>query len=286
MLKKIWIKISTVNLSIRVKLILSFCAIIIVLLLSTGIAVVEYSSMSNYVSGLISGNINSMNMAKKLNEQGIKHNVDILLYLSQDSNNKLNKPKFSQDNLHSNFSTLKNKLLTKNTRFLADSVFFSYIDYLAEATNLESKQKDTTVDVKTWYFNTLQPKFNKLEDDMTKLSSAIYNDLQKNSFRFDRGFYRSIIPGIVAIGVSILLIILLLFFILSYYVNPLSNMLKGLYNFRAFDKKYSVKFEGDDELEEINRRITELSNENTQMSKLIRTLKAKIKKANELQDNS
>ena len=97
-------------------------------------------------------------------------------------------------------------------------------------------------------------------------ASAIHDDL--NSV-----YYRSLIPGIVTMGVGILLVLMLLFFLLSFYVNPIYKMLDSLKAYRTNDKKYNYRFDGDDQLAELNEDITELANENQMLRQRITALK-------------
>ena len=101
----------------------------------------------------------------------------------------------------------------------------------------------------------------------------MYADLQENSEDFDRGFYRSIIPGIVAVAVGVILVLLLMFFITSFYVKPLKKMLDGLDEYRSMGRRYNYSFDGDDELAELNEGITELTEENRQYRRRIKLLK-------------
>ena len=101
----------------------------------------------------------------------------------------------------------------------------------------------------------------------------MYDDLQANSEDFDQGFYRSIIPVVVAVAVGILLVIMLMFFIISYYVNPLNKMLSGLDDYQASGRRYSYTFDGDDQLVELNEGITDLTEENRQYRRRIKLVK-------------
>ncbi|MBQ6672622.1 MAG: hypothetical protein IJM73_05320, partial [Spirochaetales bacterium] len=123
------------------------------------------------------------------------------------------------------------------------------------------------------YFDRLQPKYNRLRGDIDALSAGMYNDLKKNSLTFERGFYRSVIPGFVAMLVGLLLVVLLLFFILSYYVNPVYKMLDALKNYRVYNKKYTYTFEGDDQLTELNSGIAEMAAENHELRKRLSALR-------------
>ena len=132
------------------------------------------------------------------------------------------------------------------------------------------------IDTREWYFNRLQPRYKRLHSDIDALSTAIYNELQRNSATFERGFYRSVIPGAVAVGVGLVLIILLMFFINSYYVSPIRKIVGGLDNYRSFNKKYNVTFDGNDELNEINTGITEVTAENQQMRQRVKAMRERM----------
>ena len=234
MLTRIKNRLGGFRLSMRMKLILSLSAIAVVLLLSSIISILEYRSMRNYVSALIADDINSF-------------------LASCDS--------------------LKATMTEKKLVPLADSVLYSYSAYMLTSLELEKVILSDFIDSRTWYFERLQPVFGRLREDIDDLSTAIYNDLEKNSATFERGFYRSIIPGTVAVAVGILLVLLLLFFILIYYVNPLRKMLDGLDNYRSYNRRYNYSFDGDDELSELNAGITELTEENRQVRRRLLDLK-------------
>lgn len=112
------------------------------------------------------------------------------------------------------------------------------------------------------------------------MNTAIYNELRKNSETFERGFYRSIIPGAVAVAVGLLMVLLLMFFLMVYYVNPIYRMLGGLNNYRSFGSKYSYTFDGDDQLSELNDGITELTGENIQLRKRIKAMRDSLERWN------
>ena len=152
-----------------------------------------------------------------------------------------------------------------------------------DAAEIENVLDSPFIDSRSWYFNRLQPSFAQLSSDIDALETAIYHDLEKNSKTFERGFYRSIIPGIVAVAVGLLLVFLLLLFILAYYVTPLKKMLSSLEGYRSYNKKYTYTFDGDDELLKLNEGITELSSENLQLRKRLKDLKSKV--SDELEGN-
>lgn len=269
-LGKIRNRLANRRLSMRAKLTLGMSAIAVVLVVSSIILWMEYRSMSSYVSGLIADNINSINVAQKLSEVTNTYNLDILSVIGDDS---ARLPNFNQEEFVAKCDSLKKNLTSVNLLPLADSVMYSYAAYMLTTLELEDVLLSDFIDSRTWYFDRLQPKYNRLRGDIDKLSAGMYNDLKKNSLTFDRGLFRSIIPGFVAELVGLLLVVLLLFFILAFYVNPIYKMLDHLKNYRSYNKKYTYTFEGDDQLSELNSGISEMAAENHQLRKRLSALR-------------
>ena len=274
MFRKLADRLKEFRLTMRMKLTLSLSAIAVTLLVSSVISIMEYYKMSNYVSDLIADNIRSVNVAQKLSEVTNKYNLDLLTVIGDDAVSTL--PDFHQKEFMAHCDSLRNSLTSDKMVPLTDSVVYAYSAYMLTSLELNDVLLSDFIDTRAWYFDRLQPKFKRLNYYIDVLNGAIYDDLKKNSLTFQRGFYRSIIPGAVAVGVGLLLVLMLLFFLLVYYVNPIYRMLAGLKNYRAFNKKYSYTFEGDDQLAELNDGITELAGENQMLRKRVANLRAKV----------
>ena len=259
------------RLSLKAKTVLALSSIAVVLIGSGIISIVEYRRMSNYVSDMIAEDINSINVAQKLSAVTDNYNLQILAVIGDDTLNSL--PDFDQQGFVSYCDSLRSSFSGENVLPLTDSVLYSYSAYMLTSLELEQVVQSDFIDSRTWYFERLQPSFNRLSGDIDRLSQAMYDDLQANSEDFDRGFYRSIIPGIVAVSVGIILVLLLMFYIISYYVNPLNKMLAGLDDYRTTGRRYGCTFDGDDQLAELNEGITELTEENRQYRRRIKLLK-------------
>ena len=259
-------KARALKLSLKAKLVLSLLSIVAILLVSSVISVMEYSRMSNYVSELIADDISSINVANRLADMSNTYNLEILEAIGEGAGSRL--PDFDDEYFKTNCERLRMSHTINQAYPMADSVMYSYAAYMLTSLEFESVVQSDFIDNRAWYFG-------RLQSDIDNLTRAIYEDLQENSATFDRGFYRSIIPGIVAVGVGLMLVLMLMFFILSYYVNPLYRMLEGLSAYRSSDKKYTVSFEGDDQLVELNDGISELAGENQQLRRRVRDLRKK-----------
>ncbi len=274
MFRKLADRVKGMKLSMRMKLTLSLSAIAVSLLVSSVISIMEYYRMSNYVSDLIADNIKSINVAQKLAEVANQYNLDLLTVIGDDSVNTL--PDFRQQEFMDHCDSLRSSLMSSKMLPLTDSVVYAYSAYMLTSLELDDVLLSDFIDTRSWYFDRLQPQFRRLNNYIDVLNGAIYADLEKNSLTFQRGFYRSIIPGAVAVGVGLLLVLMLLFFLLVYYVNPIYRMLAGLNAYRSVNRKYSYTFEGDDQLAELNDGVTELVRENQMLRRRVSNLRAKL----------
>ena len=274
MVRKVSDSLKERRLSMRAKLTLSLSAIAVTLLVSSVISIMEYSRMSHYVSDLMADNVRSINVAQKLSEVTSKYNLDILSVIGDDAISTL--PDFHQREFMNHCDSLRMSLVPAKMMPLTDSVVYAYSAYMLTSLELPDVLLSDFIDTRTWFFERLQPQYKRLNKYIDTLNDAIYDELKKNSETFQRGFYRSIIPGAVAVLVGLLLILMLLFFLLAYYVNPIYKMLSSLNNYRSFNKKYTYTFDGDDQLAELNDGITELTGENQQLRKRVSDLRAKI----------
>lgn len=271
MFEKLRKRIKGFKLSMRSKITLALSAIAVTLLMSSIISVLEYRRMSSYVSELIAGNIKSINVAQQLANVSNEYNLEILTVIGDESNNA--QPDFDQTSFMAYCDSLRASLSQRGMQHLADSVQYSYSAYMLTSMELPKVLESPFVDTRTWYFERLQPVYGRLRTDIDHLTTAIYQQLQHNSATFERGFYRSVIPSAVAISVGLMLVLMLLFFILVFYVNPIYKMLAALDNYRSLGKSYTLDFDGDDQLVQINEGIREITGENQQLRKRIKGLR-------------
>ncbi len=271
MFRKFRQRIRNLRLTLRMKITLSLSAIAVILLVSSILSILEYRSMSNYVSDLIADNIESINAAQQLSNVTDAYNLQILTVIGDENDNEL--PDFNRQAFLDHCDSLHVSLSSINMQHLADSVVYSWSAYMLTSLELPNVILSDFIDTRSWYFERLQPVYNRLHGDIDDLNTAIYKELQKNSATFERGFYRSVIPSAVTVAVGLMLVLLLLFYILTYYVNPIYKMLKGLDSYRSFNTQYNYTFEGDDQLKELNDGITELTEENRQLRRRIKGLR-------------
>ena len=259
------------RLSLRMKITLSMSAIAIVLLMSSIISILEYRRMSNYVSGMIADDIRNIHVAQRLVDAVDTYNLQVLAVIGDDNLSTL--PDFDRTGFLSHCDSLRAGFGEGKVVPMADSVLYAYSAYMLASMELEDVLQSNFIDTRDWYFTRLQPLFGRLRDYLDRLGGEMYADLQQNSENFDSGFYRSIIPGTVAVAVGILLVFLLMFFILVYYVNPIYKMNRSLGDFLKFRHRYTYTFDASDQLGDLNANVMELTEENRTLRRRISALR-------------
>ncbi len=281
MLQKFLRKLRGYRMSMRTKLTLGLGSIAAMLLLSSVISVLEYRRMSNYVSDLVAENIRNINVAQKLVSMCDEYNLKVLAAIGEE-HQVTSVPDFDRDAFMALCDGLRTSIASEEAFPLADSVVYAYSAYMLASLELPAVIASDFINTRDWYFNRLQPRYNRLRSDIERLSNAAYMDLQTNSMTFQDSFYRSIIPGIVSVGAGLVLVLLLLFFILAYYVNPVYRMLSALQNYTLTGSRYRCSFEGNDQLAALNDGIADVVEENVELRRRTKALRDEREKLIEM----
>ena len=253
------------------KLFFSLGSLAMILLLSSVISILEYRRMSDYVSELIAANIKSINLSQRLADLTQEYNDQMLAVVIQNDISMM--PDFNLDYFNAQSDSLTSSFTSSRMLPKVDSVVMSFDAFMKTSQMFDEVFLADTVNTGEWFFGSLQPTYMKLRQDLTYLNEVIYEDLRNNSSDFDAGFYRSIMPGIVAIGAGLLLIVLLFYFIMIYYVRPIYRMSDGIDGYRLSGRRHVYEFDGDDQLANVNAGVTELIDENVELKRRVKNLR-------------
>lgn len=257
--------------SMRRKLLFSVGSLAAILVLSGVISIIEYRRMSDYVSELIAANIKSITLSQKLSDITEAYNHQMLAVVVQNDITVM--PEFDLAHFNAQADSLKNSFTSHHALPMVDTVSVSFNSFIRTSMQFDEVFLADSVDTGEWFFGTLQPRYNKFRQDMGVLNDMIHSELMRNSEDFDDGFYRSIIPGVVSVGVGLVLILLFFFFTMVYYVNPIYKMSAGVNNYRLSGRKYCYEFDGDDQLANVNSGLEELIEENLELRRRIKALR-------------
>lgn len=263
----------------RLRLILGLGSVAAILLISGVISIIEYRRMSDYVSELISSNIKSINLSRRLADMTQEYDVQMLAVVLMNDISLM--PEFDLQFFQTQADSLKSSVTSMTSLPIVDTVATTFDKFMQTSLRFDEVFLADTVDTKEWFFGTLQPSYNDFRQEMDVLDNAIYEELRANSADFDAGFYRSIIPGVVSVGAGLVLIMLLMYFIMVYYVSPIYKMAAGVDNYRQVGKRYGVVFEGDDQLSNINDGLTEVIEENMELKGRVKELRDRIRTVQE-----
>ena len=259
--------------SMRVRLVRALGSIAAVLLLSGIISILEYRRMSDYVSELISSNIESINLSQRLADITREYDQQMLAVVVTNDIGLM--PHFDLEDFTAQADSLKASVKSPMGMEMVDSVVVSFDAFMRTSMKFDEVFLADSVDTGEWFFGTLQPRYNEFRDDINVLNESIHEDLQNNSANFDAGFYRSIIPGVVSVCAGLLMIFLLLYFIMVNYVNPIYRISDGIDAYKATGRVFKYVYDGDDQLANINTGVSDLTEENHELKRRIKALREK-----------
>lgn len=252
--------------AIKKKISLGFVVIGTILLVSSAISIYEFVRMRNTVSNLINDNIAAINTTRTLIEVSDEYNYNLLEGLGDESALLFTRDK--NDNRFSDYlNDLKDKFTTRQERQYADSVLFAYTTYIIIMNDAPKVWQGDYAGRRNWYFNKLHPVYMKLRGYLQKLTLTSQEALAENSLTMTDSFYRSIMPGVVAVMVGLVLVLLFNYFINLYFVNPLKRISEGIADYLNRKKSYNIIVDTDDELHMLNENVKELMEMNKKLTK-------------------
>jgi len=251
---------------IRKKISLGFVVIGVILFFSSVISVFEFNRMRHSVTNLMRDNINSINTSRMLLEITDEHNFTLLSKVIQDSS--INSTEILYDASFDKYITsIKKKFTSPSEISLVDSLtltYYNYLSVLGKAPDILLRDEKSRKD---WYLNELKPVYYNLRTYKKKLGLLTQQALAKNTEELQEAYYRSIMPGIIAVGAGLMLVLLFNYFINLYFISPILLISKGIRNYKDFKKSYNVQFDNDDEIQDLNGEIKGLIDENKNLKK-------------------
>jgi len=251
---------------LRKKISLGFVVIGAILFLSSIIAIFEFNRIRHSVTDLMKDNINSINTSRMLLELTDEYNFMLLSSVIMDST--LNSTEVVYDDRFEKYiGSIKSQFASEAEIATADSLSVAYKRYLAEISLASNIMKLSVSERKEWYNNKLMPVYKNLRNYKRQLGLLTQGALAKNTAGLQEGFYRSIMPGIIAVAAGIILVLLFNYFINLYFISPILLISRGLKSYKEFNKSYTVQFDNDDELQDLNEEVRSLIEEHKTLKK-------------------
>ena len=186
---------------IRKKISLGFVVIGVILFFSSVISVFEFNRMRYSVSNLMLDNINSINTSRMLLEITDEHNFTLLSKVIQNSSVKsteiLNDERFDKY-----IKSIKKNFTSQAEIAIVDSLTIAYSEYLSVISKAPAIMLKNVKIRNDWYSKELKPVYNNLRTYKNKLGLLTQQALIRNTDELQEAYYRSIMPGIIAVGNS------------------------------------------------------------------------------------
>lgn len=112
-----------------------------------------------------------------------------------------------------------------------------------------------------WFAETYKTVYYDLTSSIKNLMLSSQSMIDSESQKLERSAYRAIRPGIIALAIAIIIIIIFYYFINIFFIRPVLRMKDGLKGFLIAKIPFNVKFESNDEMDELRDYITELTGE-------------------------
>ncbi len=251
---------------IRRKISLGFVIIGVVLFISSVISVFEFSRMRQTVTNLMKDNINSINTSRLLLELTDEYNFELLSRVIKDSSVK-SVDIVPDDRLHKYLGNIRRGFASHEERVVADSLSQAYSDYISVINSTSDIMLKNLGERIKWYENELKPAYNNLNKYKKLLGLMTQAALAENAKELQEGYYRSIMPGIIAVGAGLMLVLLFNYFLNIYFISPIILISKGIKNYREYNKSYNVQLENDDELQDLNSGVKIIIDENKNLKR-------------------
>ena len=253
--------------SMKAKIWWALASITCILVLSSVISIIEYNRVSTSVSTLINNDVESLKLIKKLDFNADEFNLNVLDAIELDDSIPAEIP---SDGLISE-KFIETNLTDLSENIDVDTLLAAFDTCLEEYSSMARSgvlQKDS---LRVWYQQEFRPDYDLLKAEVKRVDTQLYTNLTFHSQSFQDAFYRSIVPGMVAMCSGLVLVFLLGYFFLSYYVHPILKMLHAIEAYSKLGRTYACKFDGDDQLAELNAEITDLVEENSTLKKRLKS---------------
>ncbi|MCK9304485.1 MAG: hypothetical protein M0P27_03700, partial [Bacteroidales bacterium] len=224
---------------IRKKVSLGFVVIGSILFFSSLVLIFEFNRMRKSVTTLMQENINSVNISRELTGMTDKYNLLLAGRMFDDSlSRKI--PVVYDAKFDKYISGIKRSFSSESANLIADSLQQAYAEYIAVLSHSEEIMKLEKHQQTQWYREILLPSYNKYRKFAGAIVEMTSDNLSGSTQEMQERYYRSIMPGVIAVGAGILLIILFNYFLNIYFINPLLSISKGIKSYRDYNKSYNV----------------------------------------------
>lgn len=239
---------------IRLKMMIGFLSLAVLLLISGVISYFELSSLTKSTSQVIDNSTRNVEFSRKMldavQEQnmallhievlGIDEYDTLLIAAGERFNDAIKETGFyvyDLPGLDAIYSARRN---------YNNVIVSHYIDTLSREQRVE------------WFVNTYKTTHYQLTSAIKDFMISSQIDMEAQTKMLRDNAYRAIMPGIIALVIGIIVILIFYYFIDLYYISSITKITSGLKNYLTLNIPFNVTIDGRDEIAKLKEYIEQL----------------------------
>lgn len=237
---------------IRKKISLGFVCLAVMLAFSGAISVAELTRMSGYTRELLETSSVSMSLSKRMLDAAQRENIAMLQMIVLGETDYDPAFLMAREDFQSVLDEAEDKETDREGLAVIKAAWQNYDKLLG---NFFDEQANTDI---RWFLDVYTTAYDQLTASIKNNMVSSQNALAMRAWELRSNAYRALTPGIITLGVGILMILMFAFLIDFYYTRPILGITKGLKDFISFNLPFNVKAEGRDEIRTLRDAVEEL----------------------------
>lgn len=236
----------------RRKILTAFSALGLLLFFAGVVSYLELNRLSEKTKNLLESSSSVMDLSKRMLDAVQDQNTSLLQMIAKGAT--------ENDSLFIAARANFEKALSEATITVRDLSELDSIYTACDSYNevVDSYHWQGTLQDIDWFANVYKSSYYQLTRAIKEYMTVSQNSLARRAEALENNAYRAITPGILALGVSILILLMLYFLLDLYYFKPFSKMNKSLRGYITSRIPFNVKIEGKDEVLELKESIETL----------------------------
>jgi methyl-accepting chemotaxis protein len=221
------------------------------LLFSGMVSYFEFARLSRTTSEMLAGSVRDLEISQEMFDAATQQNDALLLKVSSAHADSLGADSLLRDGrirFDQAFAEAEERNIHPARLMHITDAKRAYDGVLAQ----------TPADSLAWYNQSYKMAYYDLALNVKDFMIDSQNTIDENTVRIQNNTYRAIMPGIITLGIAILIIFVFYVMIDFYYIRPLMKVKQGLFNFLNGKIPYHVQVDGRDEVRELSDDIATL----------------------------
>lgn len=249
-------KINVMIKTLKLKIIASFIFFIATLAIAGLISIIEFRWFNNSIHSLIEDNYKSIDAAKTMIQELEREDSGILLLMLGEKQKGLQIIHSADSLFKVAFNIAKNNLTEKNEEKFIENIKNAYLAYKTSWEKaLLSSLKMSNI---KWYTDDIHIKFSDSKKAVNKLMTLNQTSMYKEASDLKEKSKSVIMPGMASILAALMMSLILIFLITRYFVNPISELVNTVNNYKEGDKLLKSNVTTNNEIKKLEQAISDL----------------------------